>query len=401
MKFLKIIFSILGSIILLTILIVIMNACYFPLSNIKSYHIDTIYSVLNKKNIDYQILKKSNKIDNQIITTTTPGISFFYVKKDLPFAKYLKNYIFFDNSFWVKYNQFGGIILYDFNTPQLIKYGGIENFIKLIRKNNTFQILVKDTINKKQITAYIEPFIFTDFDYPLINRTPEYLRFKNSFLSANISNSEMINIFSKKGINSFLGPSVDFNYIDSNFEKNINELVENCENDNEIICLKHFCYDKNFGDTHIKKSINNKSKEKLIIEDLYPYYYIEKKIKNNYMIMLGHHNIKNLDSNNIASKSKIIKMFIKEQFPKAITISDEITMQASSNKKIFLNDFSFIKDMQTDIILSHGGNIINYRNLIIQNVEKINLKTKKDKISNILKLKNNFKLIKFSKIENY
>ena len=135
MKLLKIIFSILGSIILLTILNVIINKCYFPLSNIKSYYIDTIYSVLNKENIDYQILKKSYKIDNQIITTTTPGISFFYVKKNLPLAKYLKNYIFFDNSFWVKYNQFGGIILYDFNTPQLIKYGGIENFIKLIRKN--------------------------------------------------------------------------------------------------------------------------------------------------------------------------------------------------------------------------------------------------------------------------
>ena len=147
--------------------------------------------------------------------------------------------------------------------------------------------------------------------------------------------------------------------------------------------------------------MNNKSKEKLIIEDLYPYYYIEKKINDNYMIMIGHHNIKNLDSNNIASKSKNIKIFIKNQFPKAITISDEITMQASSNKKIFLNDFSFIKDIQTDIILSHGGNIINYRNLIIENVEKIDLKTKSDKISNILKLKNNFKLIKFSKIENY
>ena len=62
--------------------------------------------------------------------------------------------------------------------------------------------------------------------------------------------------------------------------------------------------------------MNNKSKEKLIIEDLYPYYYIEKKINNNYMIMIGHHNIKNLDSNNISSKSKNIKIFIKNNPPK-------------------------------------------------------------------------------------
>jgi hypothetical protein len=383
------------------IILLLTNKIYYPLEKIENKNIDTIYATFNKDNVDLSILLKSNKLDNEIITTTIPNISFFGKLPSNKYSNILKHNLYFDNSYWIKNSRFGGLILYDFNTPQILKYGGVKRYINILKRIMSLKIYVKDTINKQNILFTINPFIFSDLDYPLTKRKPEYERLKNILLDTNLTSKDIIAKYSEYGINSFLGPNVDFQSIDSNFKTNINNLIVDAEKLNEIICLKHFCYDQNKGNTHIQKSINNKILEKLINEDLYPYKYVDEYIKKPYLIMVGHHIISNIDSIYIASKSLKVKNLIRKEFKNAVTISDEITMQASSNKNIFFNDFTYIKDIKTDIILSHGGNIKNYRNKLIYNVSKINSRDKNEKILKILKLKNAYKLVETSNYNKY
>ena len=62
--------------------------------------------------------------------------------------------------------------------------------------------------------------------------------------------SGLIENYSNVGIKSALAPDVDWDRIDSNFEKKMDTLIELYTKENFIPCLKHFCYDRSIGDTY-------------------------------------------------------------------------------------------------------------------------------------------------------
>ena len=212
---------------------------------------------------------------------------------------------------------------------------------------------------------------------------------KDLFSENSNTPENVLDSYSLYGINSFLGPNVDYEKIDSNYKLNIDKMINLCNKNKQIVCLKHFCYVSKNGNTHLTKSINYKNIQLLEDQDLMPYKYFQNKYKKKFLIMVGHHIIENLDSLNIASKSKIVNYYIKNKFPNSLTISDEITMRASMKNR----DFNNLKETQTDIILTHGGNFKNYREVIYNKLNAIDRNINENRIKKILDLKKENKLL--------
>jgi beta-glucosidase-like glycosyl hydrolase len=228
------------------------------------------------------------------------------------------------------------------------------------------------------------------------NKKITYSRLTNGFDSVLKNKEDVIRKYNMANINSFLGPNVDFNNIDSNYKSKIDTLLILSKKYSFIPCLKHFCYDYEKGNTHFSESINYKSYKKILSEDLKPYYYLSSVIDKNYLIMVGHHKIKEIDSVNVASQSEKINLLISKELKNSVTISDEIGMRASSKGNIYFRAFpnySFIKNIKTDILLAQGGNIFDHRELILKEISKLNKDTINLRCLKILKLKKEYNLI--------
>ena len=72
--------------------------------------------------------------------------------------------------------------------------------------------------------------------------------------------------------------------IDTQYKKNIENMVKLCNKYNQIICLKHFCYDSKNGNTHITNSKNLKTIKSLQNEDLMPYKYMNELYNKKYVL---------------------------------------------------------------------------------------------------------------------
>jgi hypothetical protein len=71
-------------------------------------------------------------------------------------------------------------------------------------------------------------------------------------------------------------------------------------------------------------------------------------------------------------------------------------MRASSKGNIYFRAFpnySFIKNIKTDILLAQGGNIFDHRELILKEISKLNKDTINLRCLKILKLKKEYNLI--------
>jgi len=358
---------------------------------------DTVYFVFNGQEPDLDNLVKSDKLYNQLLITTHPALSFFTkISKDNIFYEFIKKYIYIDETKRVTKNQFGGIILYDFNIPQAIAYGGVEKFCLFLKKLNTQNIILIDSAKNVKFLASIEPIIVTDADIPLTSsRSSEYYRFKDFFSISNTLDSGLIKNYSNVGIKSSLSPDVDWDRIDSNFEKKMDTLIELYTKENFIPCLKHFCYDRSIGDTHKKPSYNSKSMTELITEDLRPYKYFSDHFPRPYLIMIGHHKINAFGSYNIASQSSIINDYVQANYKNAFTISDEITMRAFNQRK---SKKILIENVKTDLILSHGGNIGNIRNELLLEISNLSKDDLNKRIKKVLVLKKYYNLLQIRKI---
>lgn len=374
--------------------IIIRNSFFYPLHKMNQ-KIDVIYLKTNGNTLTMQDLNNYKNISSQILVTTQPNLSFFYkfiyVNK---IFKYLDNLFFYEKSNIYLNKPIGGLILYDFNLSQSNKYGGIKNYIEILTKLYSQNLMIIDSIHKKKFLVKIKPLILTDFDYPMVEgRKTKYSRLTSALNIQNNSSFEILKQYHSVNINSFLGPNVDFSEINSTFKSKIDSLILITNKFKLIPCLKHFCYDYSKGNTHNVNSYNDKKFHKLIDEDLLPYIYMSKKVKKSYLIMVGHHKISEIDNFYIASQSYKIKCLIDSMFRNTVTISDEIFMKASSKSNIINPDFKFIDYVKTDIILSHGGNIFDYRREILDKIQNSKILNTKEKSLKILKLKNEYNLI--------
>ena len=337
-----------------------------------------------------------------MLITTEPNLSFFYkfYRKNLFFQKL--NDFFFIEKFTDFNKNLGGIILYDFNIAQANKYGGLEKFIKILKNNYTYNIYFIDTINKNKFLYVINPIITLDYDYPTKpNVKVKYSRFAKLSTSNTLDKDSLLFNYSKIGINSILAPNVDYYNIDSKFYNSINHFYEASIKAKIIPCYKHFCYDENTGNTHIENAVTSKSYIRLINEDLIPYRIIDSIQEKKYLIMVGHHYINCLDSLNIASKSYKIYNFIDSAYNNSITISDEVLMRSCSNWEnfpyfYFSYNLDFIKDVKTDFILSHAGNVIDFRDKILYKL--LDIPNKNKRLLKILKFKKDNNLLKLYKL---
>ena len=288
----------------------------FRLISSRAFYNSSVFNVIKIINNEVNLnqYRKSKYILNQLLATTQPSLSIFYkfIRINKVFKKindlffYEKNHPYFTPSL-------GGIILYDYNIAQANKYGGLDKYIKIISESYSQHILFIDSNNNKKILIKIKPLILTDFDYPMIdNKKITYSRLTNGFDSVLKNKEDVIRKYNTAKINSFLGPNVDFDNIDSNYKSKIDSLLILSKKYSFIPCLKHFCYDYKKGNTHFSESINYKSYKKILSEDLKPYYYLSSVIDKSYLIMVGHHKIKEFDSINVASQSEKINLLISK-----------------------------------------------------------------------------------------
>jgi hypothetical protein len=380
----------------------IINSLIYPLIDNKISQTDSVFINLNNKAPDLKTILLSKNITNQILITTEPNISIFYkwYRKNIFFQK-LNDFFFIEKNNRFN-NNLGGITLYDFNISQANKYGGVKTFISILKKRYTYKIYIIDTINKQKFLYEISPIITLDYDYPLKSkRLIKYSRFTSIVAANNLNKDSLLYNYSKIGINTILSPILDYDQIDSQFHKNVVNFYNNSNKAKLIPCYKHFCYDEKSGDTHIENAITSKSYMQLLKEDLMPYRFIDSMQDKKYLIMVGHHYINCLDSLNIASKSFKIYNFIDSAYNNSVTISDEILMSSCSKWQnfpyfYFSYNLDFVKDVKTDFILSHAGNVIDFRDKILYQLTNISNKNKR--LLKILKFKNDHNLIKLSKL---
>jgi hypothetical protein len=380
----------------------IINSLSFPLIDNKISQTDSVFINLNNKVPDFKTILLSKNITNQILITTEPNLSLFYkyYRKNI-FLKKLNNFFFIEKNNGFSKNL-GGIILYDFNISQANKYGGLKTFISILKKRYTYKIYIIDTINNQNFLYEISPIITIDYDYPLKSKELiKYSRFASIIAKNNFNKDSLLYNYSKIGINTILSPILDYDQIDSKFYKNVVNFYNNSNKAKLIPCYKHFCYQQKSGDTHIENAVTSKSYIRLLKEDLLPYRMVDSMQDKKYLIMVGHHYINCLDSLNIASKSFKIYNFIDSAYKNSVTISDEILMRSCSKWKnfpyfYFSYNLDFVKDVKTDFILSHAGNVIDFRDKILYQLSNISNKNKR--LLKILKFKNDNNLIKLSKL---
>ena len=170
----------------------IINSLIYPLIDNKISQTDSVFINLNNKAPDLKTILLSKNITNQILITTEPNISIFYkfYRKNIFFQK-LNDFFFIEKNNRFN-NNLGGITLYDFNISQANKYGGLKNFISILKKRYTYKIYIIDTINKQKFLYEISPIITLDYDYPLKSkRLIKYSRF-TSIVAANNLNKDLI-----------------------------------------------------------------------------------------------------------------------------------------------------------------------------------------------------------------
>jgi len=388
--------------ILISLFFFIINKSSYPLKEKKFIQTDTIFLNLNNKAPDYNSILLSKNITNQLLITTEPNLSFFYKFYRINrFFEKINDFFFIEKNNYFNKNL-GGIILYDFNIAQANKYGGLEKFIKILKNNYTYKINFIDTINKNKYLCEINPIITLDYDYPTKpDAKVKYSRFAKLSTLNTLDKDSLLFNYSKIGVNSILAPNVDYYNIDKTFYNSITHFYETSIKAKIIPCYKHFGYDDKTGNTHFENAVTSKSYIRLTNEDLMPYRIIDSIQEKKYLIMVGHHYINCLDSLNIASKSYKIYNFIDSAYKNSVTISDEVLMRSCSKWQnfpyfYFSYNLDFIKDIKTDFILSHSGNVIDFRDKILYQL--LNIPNKNKRLLKILKFKKDNDLLKFSKL---
>lgn len=352
---------------------------------------DTIRLHLNGHTPKLIDVVNSNILNNQSIITSYPRIFMGSIKHYIPnkFCNIDISKIGLDLGMFVDNLNLGGFILYDGNKIQIHKYKSLKNFILELNQKTTINIIFIDLDVNKKYRIIIKPFIFADCD--LLENG--YCRFKEEL---EIKNTSEDKIFKYKivGINSPLSPTLDlnsFNISDSLKLINLSKLLNTF---NIIPCIKHFGYDYNSGDTHLSASYNCKNLVTLLKEDLYPYSLFDSISIKPYLLMVGHHYLNSIDSQKIASRSEKVQLFIENNYCKAVTISDDIGMNAFKKGNAS-------KNTETDLIMSSINVLLLNHNEIIdsRNKENTNDVIKyKNKLLRILNLKFNYGLLEIEQM---
>jgi hypothetical protein len=309
----------------------------------------------------------------QMLAGTLPQLSWFlaFDKAGLSaYAKYVPSWLNVDMSFVYDallnhhaYFPTGGILLYKYNFTTLDDPDALYKYIaKLNRYATKFQL--RDAANGDIFDVEIKPFTFSDC---VPNNIPKhYCRvFSSDTLKTQYPHTKdlseairqyaaVTNAYQRIQVTSPLGPNVDLadnGWTASQTETYAREVALYMQAKGVVPTLKHFGYNASKGDTHFGAYRDDRPLSELMGHDFKPYFTVNA-LSRPFFIMTTHFYMTAIDPHNVTTRSSKILRFIRENFPNAIVMTDEVSMSGFSEKDSYEQR---IMEAKGDLILTHSG----------------------------------------------
>ena len=360
--------------------------------------------VLEEKPSDKELInvvaeKLKDELGNQIVIASPQRISplsiaqmyFDLPREDWGWVDYFRLNFDLINYFYRKLTKiapYGGFILYDYNIGNYSfqQYRDYTSYLRKIYRIEV-EIIFEDNLQKK-MTMNIYPWVVADCAIMLVDK-PYCRNFRVKKLSKDIKLSEL---YSNIGLNSPLAPVIDKIDAQTTCSQKypiLQDIVSDMYSSKQLPVLKHFLYTPEIMDAHLGNYRDGRSIED-IIRDAECYSVVDN-IGIPYAIMPSHFYFDTIDEQNINTRSDKFQSFIRQNFPNAYTISDEISMKGYARNENFADRVS---SNSSDMLLVHGGTIKFWkRKQILKGVKQIDEYLLTEKIKRVLELKEAYGLV--------